>query len=143
VRKRAYIVTPAQVFFRAEGATFEISEIFVEINNLRRSRNPEINDLRKAQGPGQPKRPAGQGRPVRPSPKRRRPRHVKEQAARAAPKHTLASLDGNAIKKFNLFFRPALAPIGLRPAGGLRLVLPSTGNSEEPVSLCSILRTLL
>jgi hypothetical protein len=87
----------------------EISEIFVEINNLRRSRNPEINDLRKAQGPGlaaldQPKRPAAQGRSVLPSRKRRRPPYVKEQAARAAPKHTLASLDGNAIKKFNLFF---------------------------------------
>jgi hypothetical protein len=39
-----------------EGAAFEffveISEIFMEINNLRRSRNPEINGLRKAQRPG-------------------------------------------------------------------------------------------
>jgi hypothetical protein len=93
----------------------EISEIIMEINNLRRSRNPEINDLRKAQGPGLavlslPKRPTGQGRTFRPSRERRRPPYVKEQAARAATKYTLACLDGNAIKKFNLFFSPGFGP---------------------------------
>jgi hypothetical protein len=65
----------------------------MEINNLRRSRNPEINDLRKARDRVWPRKARPSGRrakagPARPSLERQTPPYVKEQP-RERPLNTL------------------------------------------------------